>query len=45
MTDNSQNQRALTSDVFISVKVEMPLKSLETDPRFKAFLKKMNLPE
>ena len=27
------------------VKVEMPLKSLETDARFKAFLKKMNLPE
>jgi hypothetical protein len=27
------------------VKVEMPLKSLETDPRFSAFLKKMKLPE
>ncbi len=29
----------------IYVKVELPLKGLQGDPRFKAFLKKMNLPE
>jgi TolB-like protein len=29
----------------IYVKVELPQKSLATDPRFKAFLRKMNLPE
>jgi tetratricopeptide (TPR) repeat protein len=29
----------------IYVKVELPQKSLAADPRFKAFLKKMNLPE
>jgi TolB-like protein/Tfp pilus assembly protein PilF len=29
----------------VYVKVELPLKNLEGDPRFKAFLKKMNLPE
>ncbi len=29
----------------IYVKVELPLKNLENDPRYKAFLKKMNLPE
>lgn len=27
------------------VKGELPLKSLEADPRYNAFLKKMNLPE
>jgi hypothetical protein len=27
------------------IKVEMPLKSLEGDARYKAFLRKMNLPE
>jgi hypothetical protein len=27
------------------LKVEMPQVSLATDPRFKAFLRKMNLPE
>ena len=27
------------------IKADLPLKSLATDPRFKAFLKKMNLPE
>ena len=27
------------------VKGEMPLRNLEADPRFKAFLRKMNLPE
>jgi len=29
----------------VYVKVDLPLKSLEGDPRFKAFLRKMNLPE
>jgi hypothetical protein len=29
----------------IYVKVELPQKSLAADPRFKAFLRKMNLPE
>jgi TolB-like protein/Flp pilus assembly protein TadD len=29
----------------VYVKVDLPLKNLEGDPRFKAFLKKMNLPE
>jgi TolB-like protein/Flp pilus assembly protein TadD len=29
----------------VYVKVELPLKNLEADPRYKAFLKKMNLPE
>jgi TolB-like protein/Flp pilus assembly protein TadD len=29
----------------VYVKVELPLKNLEGDPRYKAFLKKMNLPE
>jgi hypothetical protein len=28
-----------------SVKFDLPLKNLEKDPRYKAFLKKMNLPE
>jgi adenylate cyclase len=27
------------------INIELPLKSLEADPRFKAFLRKMNLPE
>ena len=29
----------------VYVKVDLPLKNLEGDPRFKAFLRKMNLPE
>ena len=33
-------------DVGLShIKGEVPFKSLESDPRYKAFLKKMNLPE
>lgn len=33
-------------DVGLShIKGEAPFKSLESDPRYKAFLKKMNLPE
>jgi hypothetical protein len=28
-----------------TIKVEIPLKRLAADPRYKAFLKKMNLPE
>ena len=29
----------------VYVKVDLPFKNLETDPRYKAFLRKMNLPE
>ncbi len=32
-------------NVLYSVKGDLPLKSLEADPRFKAFLRQMNLPE